>query len=136
MATLPESNINLNNGVEFQRQSTLTYYVDPVSRRISGMCEGYKAVKQTVEIILNIERFRWQIYSPYFGMQWKGMIGQNPGWVASELQRRMLDAFSVDDRITGISDFQYTINGENMTATLTVDTIYGGVQETVEVNLT
>lgn len=136
MATLPESNINLNNGVEFQRQSTLTYYVDPVSRRISGMCEGYKAVKQTVEIILNIERFRWQIYSPYFGMQWDGLIGQNPGWVASELQRRMLDAFSVDDRITGISDFQYTINGENMTATLTVDTIYGGVQETVEVNLT
>ena len=116
--------------------NTLTYYVDPVSRRISGMCEGYKAVKQTVEIILNIERFRWQIYSPYFGMQWKGLIGQNPGWVASELQRRMLDAFSVDDRITGISDFQYTINGENMTATLTVDTIYGGVQETVEVNLT
>lgn len=136
MPTLPESNINLNNGVEFQRQPTLTYYVDPVSRRISGMCEGYKAVKQTVEIILNIERFRWQIYSPYFGMQWKGLIGQNPGWVASELQRRMLDAFSVDDRITGISDFQYTIDGENLTATLTVDTIYGGVQETVEVNLT
>ena len=136
MPTSPESNINLNNGVEFQRQPTLTYDVDPVSRRISGMCEGYKAVKQTVEIILNIERFRWQIYSPYFGMQWDGLIGQHPGWVAPVWQSRMLDAFSVDDRITGISDFQYTINGENMTATLTVDTIYGGVQETVEVTLT
>lgn len=136
MPTLPETNINITNGVVFQRQPTLTYYVDPVSRRISGMCEGYKAVKQTIEIILNIERFRWQIYSPYFGMQWEGLIGQSPGYVASELQRRMIDAFSVDDRITGISAFQYTINGETMTATLTVNTVYGGVQETVEVSLT
>ena len=135
MPTLPESNINLNNGVEFQRQPTLTYYVDPVSRRISGMCEGYKAVKQTVEIILNIERFRWQIYSPYFGMQWEGLIGESPGFVASELQRRMIDAFSVDDRITGISDFSYTVSGDTMTASLTVNTVYGGVQQTMEVSL-
>ena len=136
MATLPVSTLNLNSGVIFQESPTKTFYVDPTSHRISGMCDNYLAIKQTIEIILNIERFKWQIYSPYFGMQWEGLIGQSPGYVASELQRRMLDAFSVDDRITGISDFQYTINGENMTATLTVDTIYGGVQETVEVNLT
>lgn len=136
MATLPESTINLNNGVEFQRQPTLTYYVDPVSRRISGMCEGYTAVKQTVEVILNVERFKWQIYSPYFGMQWEGLIGQSPGFVASELQRRMVDAFSVDSRITGISNFSYTVEGDNMTVSLTVNTVYGGIEEELEVSLT
>lgn len=99
------------------------------------MCDNYLAIKQTVEIILNIERFKWQIYSPYFGMQWEGLIGQSPGYVASELQRRMLDAFSVDSRITGISDFQYTVDGDVMTVTVTVNTVYGGVDERMEVSL-
>lgn len=135
MATLPVSTLNLNNGVIFQDSPTKTFYVDPTSHRISGMCDNYLAIKQTVEIILNIERFKWQIYSPYFGMQWEGLIGQSPGYVASELQRRMLDAFSVDSRITGISDFQYTVDGDVMTVTVTVNTVYGGVNERMEVSL-
>lgn len=136
MATLPESTINLDNGVEFRRQPTLTFYVDPVTHRISGMCDGYTAVKQTVEIILNIERFRWQIYTPYFGMQWEGLIGEYPGYVASELQRRLLDAFSVDERITGISDFAYSVDKDVMTASLTVNTVYGNIKKEMEVRLT
>ena len=135
MATLPVSTLNLNNGVIFQDSPTKTFYVDPTSHRISGMCDNYLAIKQTVEIILNIERSKWQIYSPYFGMQWEGLIGQSPGYVASELQRRMLDAFSVDSRITGISDFQYTVDGDVMTVTVTVNTVYGGVNERMEVSL-
>lgn len=136
MATLPESNINISNGVVFENYPSFTFYADPITRRITGMADGYKAVKQTIEIILNVERFRWQIYSPYFGMQWQGLIGSNPGYVASELQRRMLDAFSVDNRITGISDFKYTVDGDKFTATLTVNTVYGDVAQSVEVNLT
>lgn len=135
MATLPESTIDLTNGVVFQQSPTKTWYVDPTTHQIAGFCDGYIAVKQTIEIILNIERFCWQIYSPYFGMQWEGLIGESPGFVASELQRRMIDAFSVDNRITGISDFSYTVNGDTMTASLTVNTVYGGVQQTMEVSL-
>lgn len=136
MATLPESTINLDNGVEFRRQPTLTFYVDPVTHRISGMCEGYTAIKQTIEIILNIERFRWQIYTPFFGMQWNGLIGSSPGYVASELQRRLIDAFSVDERITGISDFTYSVDKDVMTASLTVNTVYGNIKKEMEVRLT
>nr|DAU66717.1 MAG TPA: Protein of unknown function (DUF2634) [Caudoviricetes sp.] len=136
MATLPESNINITNGVVFEQSPTKTFYVDPITNQISGMCDGYTAIKQTIEIILNVERFKWQIYSPFFGMQWEGLIGEYPGFVASELQRRIIDAFSVDSRITGISDFSYSINGDILTASLTVNTVYGGVTENVEVNLT
>ncbi len=133
MATLPESAVDLSNGLVFQQSPTKTWYVDPITNRITGYCDGYRAVKQTIEIILNIERFRWQIYSPYFGMQWEGLIGESPGFVASELQRRIIDAFSVDSRITGISDFSYTAAGESFTASFTVNTVYGGVNETVTV---
>lgn len=136
MAALPESNINISNGVVFQNYPSLTFYADPVTHRITGKTDGYKAIKQTIEIILNVERFRWQIYSPYFGMQWNGLIGQNPGYVASEVLRRMKDAFSVDNRITGISDFKYFVDEDRLVASLIVNTVYGNVQQTVEVNLT
>lgn len=136
LVTLPQSTINISNGVVFQQSPTKTFYVNPVTYQISGMCDGYTAVKQTVEVILNVERFKWQIYSPYFGMQWEGLIGQSPGFVASELQRRMVDAFSVDSRITGISNFSYTVEGDNMTVSLTVNTVYGGIEEELEVSLT
>ena len=136
MAVLPESNINLSNGVEFVQQPSLTWYINKSTNRIQGNTDGLEAVRQAVEIILNVERFRWQIYSPNSGMQWDGLIGQDPGYVASELQRRITDALSVDDRVRGISNFSYTVDGNSLEASFTVNTVYGSTQTTVEVNIT
>lgn len=135
MAVLPESNIKLSNGVVFVQQPSLTWYIDKNTNRIQGEIDGAEAVAQAVDIILNVERFRWQIYSPNSGMQWDGLIGQDPGYVASELQRRITDALSVDNRIRGISDFSYSVSGNSMTASFTVDTVYGSKQTTMEVNI-
>ena len=139
MAVLPTAgSIDILSGVTFEQQPSLAWYIDTDTNRIQGEVTGYEAVKQAVNIILNVERFRWQIYSPNSGMQWNGLIGQDPGYVASEMQRRMLDALRMDDRVRGISNFSYTLSddGETMTATVTVNTVYGEVQTTVEVNLT
>ena len=136
MAVLPDSgNANITSGVTFIQQPSLTWYVNKQTNRIQGETDKLQAVQQAVEIILNVERFRWQIYSPNSGMQWEGLIGQNPGYVASEVQRRIRDALSVDERILGISDFQYTMNGNAMTCSLTINTVYGQTQNTVEVIL-
>ena len=64
-----------------------------------------------------------------------GLIGKDPGYVASELQRRVLDAFSVDSRINGISEFSHSVEGDTMTVSMTVDTVYGPTAQTVEVKL-
>lgn len=135
MATLPAGGV-LSQGVQVQEQPSLTWYINKETGRIQGECDGLEAVRQAVEIILHVERFRWQIYSPYSGMQWEGLIGQDPGYVASELQRRIRDALSVDSRVRGISNFSYTVDGETLRASLTVNTVYGDTQTTVEVNLT
>lgn len=135
MAVLPEkTGVNLSNGVSFVQQPSKTWFINQDTQRIQGDVDGYQAVKQAVDIILHVERFRWQIYSPYSGMQWNGLIGQDPGYVAAELQRRMKDALLMDDRIRGIFNFSYTIAGDAMTATLTVNTVYGDIPTTVEVN--
>lgn len=136
MPTLPQNSVTLQPDIKFTQQPTLTWYVDPSTRRIRGTADGLQAITQTVEIILNVERFYWQIYGPDFGMQWRGLIGQDPGYVAAEMQRRILDAFSIDARILGIDNFSYSVSGNVLTASMTVRTVYGDTAQTVEVDIT
>ena len=136
MPTLPTASLDLSAGASFVSQPSRTWYINKETNRIQGECDGWQSVRQAVEIILNVERFRWQIYSPYSGMQWDGLIGQDPGYVASELQRRITDALLMDDRVRGISDFSYTVEGNTLRASLTVNTVYGDTQTSVEVNIT
>lgn len=135
MAITPQDTIDLQ-AVSFREQPTHTWWRDPDTNRISGTADGLKAVAQAVEVILNTVRFQWPIYNPYFGMEWRGLIGQDKGYIVSELQRRMKDAFSTDTRITGITSFEYQTDGDTLTAQVTVGTVYGEVTQNVEVRIT
>ena len=99
------------------------------------MRANYEAVCQAVEIIVNVERFHWQIYSSNFGIELGGLLGNDPGFVASELQRRLSDAFLPDNRILGIADFSYTAQDTVLTASVTVNTVFGPVKTGMEVAL-
>ena len=134
MATLPEG-MNIAAGVTFEQQPSRTWNINKETNRIQGECDGRQSVRQAVEIILNVERFRWQIYRPPPGTQWEGRTGQDPGSVASELQRRITAALTMDDRARGISDFAYSVNGNTLSASFTVNTVYGSEQTSVEVNI-
>lgn len=134
MPTLPRGG-SLPPIVSVESMPSLTWYINKDTNRIQGTVDNYDAVVQAVQVILNVERFRWQIYSPYSGMQWRGLIGEDPGYVAAELQRRIRDALMMDDRVTGIKDFKYSIADDVLTASLTVTTVYGDVQTTTEVNI-
>lgn len=135
MATLPQSDIDLSQGIVFEDQPSLTWIADPATRRLRGRGDNYEAVRQAVEVIVNVERFHWQIYTPNFGIDLDGLLGSDPGFAASELQRRLTDAFLPDNRILGISDFSYVFQDTTLTAEVTVNTVFGPVQTTVEVTL-
>lgn len=136
MAVLPVSPLPLTGSVEIVRQPSLSWYINKDTNRIEGTVDGLAAVRQAVEIILNAQRFRWQIYQPYSGMDWEGLIGQDAGYVGAELQRRLIDALTVDDRVTGISNYNYTAEGDTLTATFVVNTVFGSFDESAEVMLT
>lgn len=133
MSTTPTGGVDLSQGVIFQEQPDLTFWADPETNRIQGMADGLKAVDQAVDIMLDVKRFRWQIYGPYFGSNWDDLLGHDPGYVASELQRRIRDALSIDRRVLGIDNFSYSVSGQTMTAALTVRTVYGNLAKTVEI---
>lgn len=135
MEVLPENNMGLDGAVQVVSQPSLTWALNRTTGRIEGTCDGYNAVKQAVEIILNTERYRWQIYQPTSGMQWEGLLGQDAGYVAAELQRRLLDALLADDRITGLTDYEHRIDGQSLVVTFTVTTIYGDIKTGTEVTI-
>ena len=136
MATLPTGSVmTAQNPVTVVSQPSLTFLVDPNTKRVSGTADGYAVMQQAVEIILNVQRFQWQIYSANFGMDYRNLLGADPGFVASNLKKRLQEAFSVDDRILGLSNYSYAVDGDSLFATFTVRTVYGNLQETAEVVL-
>lgn len=132
---LPQSSIDLTNGIVFQDQPSLTWIADPVTNRLRGRGDGWEAVRQTVEVIVNVERFKWQIYTPNFGTDYDGLLGAGPGYAASELRRRLEDAFLPDSRLLGIKDYTYTFEDVNLAVAFTVLTVFGDVPGSMEVAL-
>lgn len=130
---LPQSNIDVSGGVEFVSQPSLTWYINKETGRIQNTISGLAAVRQAVEIILNAERFRWQIFSPYSGVHLNDLLGLNFGYVALELQRRIKEALAQDDRILGITDYQCRQNDDSLLASFTVNSVFGDFATETEV---
>lgn len=132
---LPQSDIDLSKGVVFRDQPSLTWQADQVTNRLRGRCDGWKAVRQAVEVILHVERYKWQIYTPNFGTDYDGLLGTDPGYAASELRRRLEDAFLPDNRILGLCDYTWSFAGVSLTAVFTVRTVFGDVPGSMEVTI-
>lgn len=132
---LPQSQIDLSHGVVFQDQPSLTWIADPVTNRLRGRGDNYEAVRQAVEVIVNVERFKWQIYTPNFGTDYDGLLGTEPGYAASELRRRLEDAFLPDNRILGIKDYIYSFQDVSLSVSFNVQTVFGDVPGSMEVPL-
>lgn len=136
MAQPSNGAVNLPTNTVTLSQPSLTWYCDQAAGRIQGTIDNYDAVFQAVEIIMNTERYYWQIYKPSSGITLNDLIGQNPGYVAALLQRRCREALKMDDRVIDIDSFAYTFSGGNMTATFRVRTVYGNINQSVEVSTT
>ena len=90
-----------------------------------------EAVRQAVEIALNVDRFRWQIYNTNFGNELKDLIGDDADYIQSEFPRMVDDALSVDDRVIDTTDYIFTVNGDSMAVSFTVNTVFGALAEEV-----
>ena len=78
-----------------------------------------------------MDRFRWQIYNTNFGNELNDLIGDDADYIMSEFPRMVDDALSVDDRVIDTADYVYDINGDSMTVSFTVNTVFGTFAEEV-----
>lgn len=131
MATLPAV-IGYDTDIQIQAQPSKTWIIDRVSNQVAFMDEGLEAVRQAVDIALNVERFRWQIYNSNFGSELATLIGDDPAFILSELPRFVEEALSTDDRVTRVTDYNFRAKGNSLTVSFLVHTVYGEFIEEVE----
>lgn len=134
MATLPQ-NVGVSTEFHYRDQPTNTFLIDWSSRQIAGMDSGLSAMRQAVEIMLQNERFRWQIYDSNFGVELEDLVGEEYDYIQSEIKRRIEEAFSVDNRILSVDNWVFSRGSSGtMTVTFSVQTVYGVIQQEVTIN--
>lgn len=133
MATLPEV-AGFGTDIVIAAQPSKTWIIDKRQNRVVGMDSGLESVRQAVEIALNVERFRWQIYNTDFGCEVNELIGEDEPYIVSELPRMVEEALSVDNRVVSIDNWVFTRDEDSMTVSFAVHTVYGDLLEEVVIN--
>ena len=126
--TLPDI-IGFDTDIQLTSRPSRTWIIDRQTMQVAYMDEGLESVRQAVEIALNVERFRWQIYNTNFGNELNDLIGDDADYIKSEFQRMVDDALSVDDRVIDTSDYTFSVDGDSITITFTVNTVFGQLAE-------
>ena len=126
--TLPDV-IGFDTDIQLTSRPSRTWIIDRNTMQVGFMDEGLEAVRQAVEIALNVERFQWQIYNTNFGNELEELVGDDADYIQSELPRMVNDALSVDDRVIDTADYVFSVNGDSMTVSFTVNTVYGQLTE-------
>ena len=127
-STLPDI-IGFDTDIQLTSRPSRTWIIDRNTMQVGYMDEGLEAVRQAVEIALNVERFQWQIYNTNFGNELEELVGDDADYIQSELPRMVNDALSVDDRVIDTADYVFSVNGDSMTVSFTVNTVYGQLTE-------
>ncbi len=136
MGLLPATGDDLDL-VAFQigTQPSLTHKLDIDRQRVRGTTDKQDAVLQAVYLILNTERYAYPIYSWNYGVELSDLIGKPKDYAMSEMKRRITEALLQDDRITGLSDWEYEAGRKSVRVSFVVHTIYGDVEVSKEVDV-
>jgi phage baseplate assembly protein W len=83
--------------------SSTTYKLDLQNNHIAGKISGLEAIKQAAMKILLTERYGHLIYTAEYGVELETLIGKEFDLVTADIERRLNEALTVDDRIQSIT---------------------------------
>lgn len=128
---IPLNNINIENGIEIVKQPSLTYKIKLNRNKIEQYINGKEAVKQSIYKILMTQRYKYLIYDWNYGIELEDLFGKPKTYVYAELQRRIEDALSADDRIENVYNFKFDETNNNDKTSVyvefSVSTIFGKI---------
>ncbi len=132
---IPSTSTILTTDLALDTPTSKDYKLRIEQNTINGYCDRQEAMKQVVYKILNTERYQYVIYSWNYGVELQDLFGMPVTYVRPELQRRIEEALLQDDRITGVSDFEFdTKTKRTVKVSFTVNTIYGDIKLEKAVN--
>ena len=103
---------------------------------VRGYTDQLEAMKQAVYKILFTERYGYLIYSGNYGIELRDLFGQPVSYVCPELERRITEALTWDDRIDSVTDFQFEFPKKGVVhVSFTVHTVFGDIKAERGVNV-
>lgn len=114
-----------------EQENTKTYAIRQITAipYIGGMIDGVEALKQHIYLTLNTEADQYIIYPYTYGLQTLDLIGKPHYYVMAIIPDRIRDALLSDDRITDVTDFEFTADGKKLHVQFIVHSIYGNLEE-------
>lgn len=122
------NNVEVLSDFSLETETSNTYKINQQKNNINGFIDDIEAVKQSVYLILNIERYKHLIYDWDYGFEIVDLIGKDINIIQVDIQRRICDALKQDDRITDIKDFSFETQKNKLIAYFTVETIFGSYE--------
>ena len=81
MATLPE--VGYEDDIEIVGEPSKTWIIDRNTNQVKGIGDGLPAMRQLVDVLLNTERYYWQIYTDNFGIETEDLPGNDRAFIES-----------------------------------------------------
>lgn len=133
---IPSTSAFFEQNFELDEQPTLTYQMNLNRKSIQGYTDELEAMKQAIFKILSTERYQYIMYSGNYGIELLDLYGEPITYVCPELERRITEALTWDERIESVDDFEFdtTKKGEIL-VTFIAHTIYGDVAAERTVNV-
>ncbi|MDB3672539.1 DUF2634 domain-containing protein [Clostridioides difficile] len=127
---------NLDYGIEdvsiinfdVRQEPSKTFKLNIEKSKIDGICDDVEALKQTIFLILNTERYQHLIYSWNYGVELNDLIGEPISFVIPELERRIKEALIQDDRIENVDNFEFQNIKGKLQCRFSVHTKYGNIK--------
>lgn len=125
----------LEQDFEIETQPTNTYKMELENNLIRGYTDGQEAMKQAIFKILSTERYQYVMYSWNYGIELIDLYGEPVSYVCPELERRITEALTWDERIESVDNFEFdTSKKGEVLVTFTAHTIFGDVTAEKVVN--
>lgn len=132
---MPQSADFIGDVFEIEEQPSKTFKMNINDMSVRGYADGLEAMRQAVYKILMTERFRYVMYSGNYGMETEDLFGREASYVCPELERRITEALTWDDRIEGVDNFAFDISKKGVVkVSFTVHTVFGDIDAQREVN--
>lgn len=132
---IPSTTGFLGQDFEFEEQPTYTYKMNLDTGTIRGYTDGLDAMRQAIFKILQTERYQYVIYSWNYGVETLDLYGEPVSYVCPELERRITEALTWDERIKSVNNFEFDVIGKGaIHVSFVAHTVFGEVQAETKVN--
>ena len=113
---------------DVRQEPSKTFKLHIEKSKIDGICDDVEALKQTIFLISNTERYEHLIYSRNYGVELNDLIGEPISYVIPELERRITEALIQDDRIENVDKFEFQNIKGKVQCRFSVHTKYGNIK--------